>query len=77
MVTSTKATMLIGPYTASAAGRANTPVPITEPMTNAVAVGSPNFPGSCRGSAAGLVGSGGDGDLVLAVSVDTGSPHIE
>jgi hypothetical protein len=41
IVTRTKATRLIGPYGASAEGRANTPVPITEPITKAVAVGGP------------------------------------
>lgn len=37
------ATRLIGPYGANALGSANTPVPITEPITRAVAVGSPNW----------------------------------
>ncbi|WP_329182684.1 hypothetical protein [Streptomyces sp. NBC_01477] len=41
-MTRTNATRLIGPYGASALGNANTPVPMTDPMTSAVAVGSPN-----------------------------------
>jgi hypothetical protein len=48
IVTSTKATRLIGPYGANAVGSANTPIPITDPRTRAVAVGSPNWPPPAR-----------------------------